>query len=174
MASLKTPIIHRSEKIYPAITGLYKFGENQERNARPIGEIMFKMRLRKPISEVMRVHRERTEIANMTKAAAINPQGSLKPAMKLVTINILKAHKLKIPMASTNEAAPFFCYQFYTFDERYSHNGVGLNPTYDDTFSYKVLFDANAHTYFEKECLEVILFDDNAPIQGQGLDDRAT
>lgn len=32
--------------------------------------------------------------------------------------------------------------------------------------SYEVLCDSKAIKYFEKECLEVILFDDNAPIAG--------
>lgn len=32
--------------------------------------------------------------------------------------------------------------------------------------SYEVLCDASAQSYFEKEALEVIFFDDNAPISG--------
>lgn len=131
------------------------------------------MRLRKPITEAMRFYRERTEIENMTKAIATNPMGNLRANKKLVTINILGAKQLKVPYSNVTDVAPFFYYQFFTFDERYSHNGAGTNPVFDDTFSYEVMFDAKAVTYFEKEYLDVILFDDNAPI-GQGTDDKGT
>jgi hypothetical protein len=58
---------------------------------------------------------------------------------------------LQISYAGIKEVAPFFFYQFYTFD---------------DTFSYEVIFDHRAQSYFEKEFLEIIIFDDNAPIAG--------
>ena len=70
--------------------------------------------------------------------------------------------------AELSDVAPFFYYQFFTFDERYSANGTGVNPKFDDTYSYEVTFDSRAIDYFETENLEVILFDDNAPIAGQG------
>ena len=44
-----------------------------------------------------------------------------------------------------------------------------MNPSFNDTFSYEVLFDAKALNYFEKEHLEIIVFDDNAPIAGTGV-----
>lgn len=66
--------------------------------------------------------------------------------------------------------SPFFFYQFYTFDDRYSSNSIGTSPKFNDTFSYEVLVDAKAIQYFQKETLDVILFDDNAPIAGVGLD----
>jgi hypothetical protein len=70
--------------------------------------------------------------------------------------------------AELSDVAPFFYYQFFTFDERYSVNGSSVNPKFDDTYSYEVTFDSRAIEYFETENLEVILFDDNAPIAGQG------
>ena len=70
--------------------------------------------------------------------------------------------------AEISDVAPFFYYQFFTFDERYSTNGQGVNPRFDDTYSYEVTFDSRAVEYFESENLEIILFDDNAPIAGQG------
>jgi hypothetical protein len=62
--------------------------------------------------------------------------------------------------------SPFFYYQFYDFDERYSPTSAGKNPIFEDTMSYEVLFDAKLVHYLQKEPLEVILFDDNAPITG--------
>jgi len=46
---------------------------------------------------------------------------------------------------------------------------VGTNPVFNDHNSYEVTFDAKAKNYFEKEKLEIYLFDDNAPINGQSL-----
>lgn len=69
-----------------------------------------------------------------------------------------------------SDVSPFFYYQFFTFDERYSSNSSGINPRFDDSYSYEVTFDARAIQYFETECLEIILFDDNAPIAGNAPD----
>ena len=125
------------------------------------------MRLRKPIHESMRYFREKNEIANMTKATQMN-LGTLQPPKRLVTIQIVGAHNLQMKYAELSDVAPFFYYQFFTFDERYSANGSSVNPKFDDTYSYEVTFDSRAIEYFETENLEVILFDDNAPIAGQG------
>ena len=54
----------------------------------------------------------------------------------------------KVPYASVSDICPFFFYQFYTFEDRYSHNAVGVNPKFNDTFSYEVEFDAKANNYF--------------------------
>ena len=131
------------------------------------------MRLRKPIQEAMRFYRETTEINNMTKNIALNPQmGTVRPVKKLITITVVGCQNLQIKYASLTDVAPFFFYQFYTFEDRFSHNSQGVNPTFNDSFSYEVLFDAKALDYFEKQKLEIILFDDAAPIAGtaQGED----
>jgi len=83
----------------------------------------------------------------------------------MVTINILGARNLKTKYTST-QIAPFFYYQFFSFDEVYSSNGVGNNPKFNMSKVYEVSFDAKAVEYFEREELEVILFDDNAPVAG--------
>ena len=79
---------------------------------------------------------------------------------------------LNLSYAGVRDVAPFFFYQFYTFDDRYSKNSAGINPKFNDTFSYEVVFDSKAHSYFEKESLEIILFDDNAPISGKELNGK--
>ena len=71
-------------------------------------------------------------------------------------------------MANGKEVRPFFYYQFYTFEELYSHNSVGPNPKFEDTKSYEVTFDAKALEYFSTQSLEVMFFDDHAPIGAQG------
>ena len=65
-----------------------------------------------------------------------------------------------------SNVSPFFYYQFYDFDERYSPTAVGKNPIFEDTQVYEVVFDAKTINYLQKENLEIILFDDNAPITG--------
>ena len=65
---------------------------------------------------------------------------------------------------------PFFFYQFYTFEDRYSSSSSGVNPRFNDTFSYEVLLDSKATNFFQYQSLEVILFDDNAPIADANAD----
>lgn len=74
--------------------------------------------------------------------------GSVKPQKKLVTISVVAAHNLKTAYSNTVDMSPFFFYQFYTFDDRYSCNSIGTSPKFNDTFSYEVLVDAKAIQYF--------------------------
>ena len=52
---------------------------------------------------------------------------------KLVTITVVGAKGLKVRNWDASNVAPFFFYQFYTFDERYSSNAKGVNPNFNDT-----------------------------------------
>ena len=71
----------------------------------------------------MRFYRETNEINNMTKNISLNPKmGSIRPVKKLITITIVGCQNLKIQYASLSDVAPFFFYQFYTFEDRFSHN----------------------------------------------------
>jgi hypothetical protein len=79
----------------------------------------------------------------MAKALTLN-QGSLRAPRRSITIQVLAAHKLNVAWAKAADIQPFFYYQFYTFDERYSHNSQGANPRFEDTMTYEVLFDAKA------------------------------
>jgi len=62
---------------------------------------------------------------------------------------VVAAHGLKFKYSEVSDVAPFFYYQFFTFDERYSSNSAGINPRFDDSYSYEVTFDARAIAYFE-------------------------
>jgi len=85
----------------------------------------------------------------------------------MVTIQVISCQNLVIPFSKVSEAMPFFWYQFYTEDEHTSHNGAGVNPRFEDTQSFEVLFDSKAISYFENESLEIMFFDDSADIPGQ-------
>lgn len=130
----------------------------------------FKMRMRKPISEAMRFYRQRNEINNLQLTGHETVlEGGLNPRnrKKLITVQIVRCRDIKVKYSTVNQTiAPFFYYQFYTFDEHYSITGAGPNPTFEDTKSYEVELDAKLITYLQREPLEIILFDDHAPVTG--------
>ena len=74
-----------------------------------MGIVKYKMRLRKPITEQMRYFREKSEIANMTRAAQLQT-GSLASAKRLITIQIMGASQLKVKYSDLTDIAPFFYY----------------------------------------------------------------
>ena len=101
----------------------------------------------------------------MSRAISLG-QGGIRPPRKMVTIQVISCTNLVIPFSKVSEALPFFWYQFYTEDEHTSHNGTGVNPRFEDTMSYEVLFDSKAISYFENESLEIMFFDDSSDIPG--------
>ena len=62
---------------------------------------------------------------------------------------------------------PFFYYQFYTFDEHYSATLAGANPIYQDEKGYEIDFDDKFKSYADTQRLEIFLFDDSAPMEGE-------
>lgn len=89
-----------------------------------------------------------------------------KGRKKLITVQVVGGRDLKSKYSGLTPLAPFFFYQFYNFDERYSHTAAGDAPVFEDTQNYEVMFDAKLINYMQKEPLEIILFDDNAPVTG--------
>ena len=89
-----------------------------------LGTLRIKMRLRKPISEAARYHKDRDEVKAATRAAttAAGKPGSLTANKRqVVTVQILGCKDLKCRSGSAAQMAPFFHYQFFTFPERLSH-----------------------------------------------------
>lgn len=165
--SIKPPLIQKTVRIFGAR------GNSDE----PIGSLRFKMRMRKPISEAIRFYRERNEINNMQltgQEGFLENTFNARNRKKLITVQIVRCRDIKVKYAAVNQTiAPFFYYQFYTFDEHYSITGAGPNPTFEDTKSYEVELDAKLLTYLQREPLEIILFDDNAPVTGVERGGRA-
>ena len=124
--------------------------------------------------ESWKYNRDRRDIDQMTNAVAFNQtSGSTRVPKKHITIEVIGCDNLEVPYRHARQMAPFFFYQFFTFDDRYSKNGEGSNPKFHDVFSYEVEFDAKTRAYFERESLEIIIFDDNFPIEGKGTDGQA-
>lgn len=86
----KAPLIQRWAQVFPV-------GSNE---SQPLGTIKYKMRLRKPIGEQMRFFREKAEIANMSRAAAVGGS-SLQPPKRLVSISVVGASNLKVRYGDT-------------------------------------------------------------------------
>jgi hypothetical protein len=126
--SYKTPVIQKTIRIFAAK------GSNTDQ---PIGSIRYKMRMRRPISEAIRFYREKNEIANMSAAHDVFIEGGVndpsRGRKKLITLQIVGCKEIKVKYSGVSHIAPFFYYQFYNFDERYSATGAGDHPIFEDT-----------------------------------------
>lgn len=70
------------------------------------------MRLRKPITEAARYHREMKEVKDITRASAIaeGKPGSLRSTKQVVTIYVAGCKGLEGTHGSAAHMAPFFHY----------------------------------------------------------------
>lgn len=116
----------------------------------PIGSLKFKMRMRKPVSEAVRYFRDKNEIENM-KAMELGRPGDaslgISSRKKQITVQIVGCKDLVVKYGDVSNVSPFFYYQFYDFEERYSASAVGKNPVFEDTSVYEVTFDAKTINY---------------------------
>jgi hypothetical protein len=71
---------------------------------------------------------------------------------------------LNVPGVKSSSLRPFCYYQFYTFDEHYTIVSSGSNPYFDDIRNYEVMYNSDFIEFADKNSLEVIVFDDAAPI----------
>ena len=163
----KTAVIEKHVNIIPspALSGALstKAGANSS-----LGSLRIKMRMRKPVQEAMRFHRDMGDVRDTTRAAstAAGKPGS-EPAQKhIVTIQVVSCKDLQVPYGDSSKIAPFFYYHFFTFDERYSHTAAGCNPSFQDSQTYSMQFDDGTMKYLETQTLDIVLFDDNAPVTG--------
>lgn len=126
------------------------------------------MRLRKPIQEALRYHRDMTGVRDTTRAAttAAGRPGSVTAQKQVVTIQVVGCQDLKCNYGDVSQMAPFFHYQFFTFPERLSHTAGGPNPTFQDSQPYTMTFDDETMKYLESQPLTIVVFDDNAPMTG--------
>ena len=122
------------------------------------------MRLRKPIREAVR-HFENLRDVNALATKPVSGKVSVGGKC-MVIIQVVGCKDLKPSNEGVTKMAPFFFYQFYTFDERYSHTAEGRHPKFNDNRSYTLDFDAGAQRYFETQSLDIILFDNDAPLTG--------
>ena len=79
---------------------------------------------------------------------------------------MLSCKGLEVRYGTAAKIAPFFYYQFFTFEEKFSRTGAGPNPTFQDTEAYTMRFDDGTMKYLEEQYLEIMFIDDNAPAPG--------
>lgn len=66
--------------------------------------------------------------------------------------------------------APFFYYQFYTFDDSVSETKSGSNPKFSDEKTFKMDVNETTKKYYQTQDLKIFVVDDNAP-QAEGKDE---
>mgnify|MGYP003896148253 CR=1 FL=1 len=78
---MKPPVIQRWATVFPISFPANKSATGViNEQMKPLGQLKFKMRLRKPISQTWRYYREQAEIKNVEKFVAMDPKlGTIKP-----------------------------------------------------------------------------------------------
>jgi len=123
-----------------------------------VGTVHYKMRLRNPVAEMMR----------FVKPAAPLKPADVQPVRKLV-ITVFKCSGL-IGSGTGAQLAPFIYYQFYSDKEVFTAVKAGPDPVIDEVHIHEVKMDAAARNFLDQEALEIVVFDDKAPIRAGGQD----
>jgi len=139
-----------------------------------IGLVNYKLRMRYPISEAIKQYKERKEIIEVTRgvydvATRYDPEEFKGYKNRKLIVSILNCSGLVGSSVNISNIAPYVYYQFFTFDEHFTSNRTGPDPHFDDTKVFMLKMDGSLQTYLDKESLEFLVFDDNAP-----FDDRAS
>jgi hypothetical protein len=64
-----------------------------------------------------------------------------KPRRKIINIQVVACNDLKAKFGEVTKMAPFFYYQFYTFDEVYSATRDGPHPEFNEVKEFVLTFD---------------------------------
>ena len=88
------------------------------------------------------------------------------PRVLNVKIAVEKAEGLRVHYSNVAEIAPFFYYQFYTFDDFISSEQTGKDPAYRDVTTYKISLNNETVQYLKSQQLVVFLVDANGPQTG--------
>jgi len=104
-----------------------------------VGQLNIKMKMRKPITQAAKFFREKQEMEELNRVA--DPRlGHFGGRKRHVTIHVVGCIDLRSSQSQA-EMAPFFYYQFYNFDERYSQTVRGASAIFDDMQPYEVTHD---------------------------------
>ena len=150
-----------------------------------IGDIKYKMRMRKSISNIIKWIKDKNELfkeldpvnqANYKMMSELNMKHSLINELdfygkeninnKIYNIKIMisKGEELKV-YGPPRRINPYIYYQFYKQNEHYSAIMTGTDPLFDDMAQYTCVYNANFHEYLDKELLNIYIFDSSRPIQ---------
>lgn len=138
-----------------------------------VGTQNYKIRMRYPLSEAMRWYKEKEEIVELAnpKQFALDTIYTYSGPTKTreLIIRLFKCVSLKGQVYPGN-LRPFVFFQFFTEPETFSTLGVGPDPIYDQTFKFTLTTTPELKRYLDTETLEILVFDDNAPIREGGQD----
>lgn len=123
-----------------------------------VGTVHYKMRMRNPVAEMMR----------FVKPAVPAQPADVQAVRKLV-ITIFKCTGL-VSSGTGAQLAPFVYYQFFNDKEVLSAVKAGPDPVIDEVHIHEVRMDASARNFLDREALEIVVFDDKAPIRAGGQD----
>ena len=140
-----------------------------------IGSIHYKMRMRKPILELIKWHKEKNQIIReispihdvMMKQVekdllAVNNYS--KGKVMAVTILLTKAIGLKTA-GPPRKLMPYIYYQFYKFDEHFTKTVFGADPLFQDVKKYEIVYDNAFHEYVMYQNLEILVMDDSRQLE---------
>ena len=153
------PVIQKSINVLPA-PGIVGTISAQTAS---LGTLGIKMRLRKPIADLKRFHRDMNQVKDATFKAENQNLGNNQ---RIITIQVIKCRDLQTKTSDVSKIAPYFTYQFYTYDEKYSLTTRGQNPVYHDSQSYTMTMDDQSINYLNTQDLQIVFIDDEAPLTG--------
>ena len=143
-------------------------------------DIKYKMRMRKPIKNMIEWLNEKALIEKETNPIDFATQkitGNINENDKVIDYDNLDIHNkvyqinIEIYKASNLEGVgpqknimPYIYYKFFK-QEHYSQIMIGFNPEFNDKASFTYIYTSNFHDYLEKEFLFIYLFDQTNPIK---------
>ena len=150
-----------------------------------IGDIKYKMRMRKSINNILKWIKDKNELfkeldpvnqANYKMMSELNMKHNLINELEFygkeninnkiynIKIMITKGEELKV-YGPPRRINPYIYYQFFKQNEHYSNIMTGSDPLFDDMAQYTCVYNANFHEYLDKELLNIYIFDSSRPIQ---------
>ena len=141
-------------------------------NKSSLGIFRYKLRMRYPLKEALRWYREKQEVVELThpqQYALQTVYSQETPKQRTLVVNVFRCIGLTGPVYP-GHMRPFVFFQFFDFEESYTRGAVGADPVYDESFKFEVSLSDEVKRYLDKEALEFIVFDDNAPVRQGGVD----
>ncbi len=150
------------QPVIKQITNIISIKDNWVR----IGSFSYKIRMRKPMNEALRWYKEKEGLTIAPPKYAAT-EGIIHPILLKKFITVWVEECWDLVSKGSKSIVPFFYYQFYTFDEHYSATLAGANPIYQDEKGYEIDYDDKFKSYADTQRLEIFLFDDAAPMEGE-------
>jgi hypothetical protein len=149
-----------------------------------IGHVHYKMRIRKPILEIIKWFKDKNQIIReispvqdvmmkKVEKELMNLGNYSKGKVMSVSVLLTKAIHLKTT-GPPRKIMPYAYYQFYKFDAHFTKTGFGNDPLFSDVQKFDVVYDNMFHEYVNNGCLEIIILDDSRALEVQMKQENAT